>query len=438
MDAGAGSSGAANAGADGADAAGRPATAPDHVGRAEELLDEARKAAASGTDDAAERYAQKIAEAQVHATLALAAGPPPRSIGYGCVVLILAVLFGGLSIYGYHRLSDYYPAVTVAGSTHNLGTLQDVTMSNANGALVWAQQGYVQSLDVTGPAVGTAEVTLPLPASQCPVLAKALGTKCHGGDALTVRDSVEFGWQSPQAVSSSGSSPAGSAGGLTISPSLGTSGAGGVTVLTQTTSVPTACFEAPRSGAILTVTSGGGSYRHPSGASRSWSETCSAAPSPTGITVSVTFTGPSLGEGQPPVFAFGGVSTLAVCAAGADGTVAGFTGQLDLAPGGTTDLGTPATVQLQAEPLLVSLDVGPDSELSAPPPCSAAPGQFQGSCGIPAAAGSLALCTAAATGVTTTATSGQLVPSMWDRYSAVTVPIFGAAVTAFVVAPLDR
>jgi hypothetical protein len=417
----------------GAGSAGQPATASDHSRRAQELIDEARQVAASGTNDAAARYAQKITEAQVHATLALAAGPAPRSFWYGWLVLVFAGFFAWLSIFGYNRFSHYYPAVTVAGSTHNLGALQDVTMSAANGSLAWTQQGFVQQLDVTGPAEGTAEVTLPLPAAQCPLMAKALGTTCQDGNALTIGNPVRFSWQSPQEVSSDGGSPANSTG-LTIAAALGTPGALGITMLTQTTSVPTACFDAPATGAVLKVTSGGSTYRYPNGPGQSWQEACAAVPSSAGITVSVTLPGPGLRNGRPPTFEYGGISTLAVCAAGSDGTLQGFTGQLDLVPGGTTVLGTPATVLLRAKPLLVSLDVGPNSELSAPTPCSAGPAPSSAVCDIPASANSLALCTAAATGVITS--SGQLVPSAWDRYSAVTVPIFGGLVTALVVAPL--
>jgi hypothetical protein len=433
MGAGTGAGGATNAAADGAVPARQPLTASDHSRRAQELINEAQQAAASGTNDAAARYAQKIAEAQVHATLALAAGPAPRSFWYGWLVLIFAGFFAWLSIFGYIRLSHYYPAVTVAGSTHDLGALQDVTMSAANGSLAWTQQGLVQQLDVTGPAEGTAEVTLPLPASQCLVMAKTLSTTCQGGNALTISNPVRFSWQSPQEVSSDGGSPANSTG-LTIATALGTPGALGITMLSQTTSVPTACFEAPTAGAILKVTSDGSTYHYPNGPGQSWQEACSAAPSQAGITVSITLPGPGLGNGRPPAFEYGGISTLAVCAAGSGGTLQGFAGQFNLVPGGTTVLGTPATVLLQAKPLLVSLDVGPNSELSAQAPCSAGPPPASAVCDIPASAGSLALCTAAATGVTTS--SGQLVPSVWDRYSAVAVPIFGGLVTALVVAPL--
>jgi hypothetical protein len=402
----------------------------EHRRRAQELLDEAEAAAASGTNDAAGRSAQKIAEAQVHATLALAADSPPRSFWYGWLVLAFAGLFAGLAILGYDGLSHWHPAVTAAATTTDLGALQGVTMSSE---AEWAQQGYVQQLDVTGPADGTAEVMLPVPASQCLTMAKALGTTCQGGNGLSISNTVSFTWKSPEEVSSDSGSPAPSTG-LTIAPALGTRGALGVTMLTQTGNVPTACFGAPAGAATLNVMSNGNTYHYPSGSSGSWLDVCSAGSSQTGIMVRVTLPGPGLGQGRPPAFDFGGIATLAVCASGSDGSLQGFAGQIGLVPGGTTVLGNPAAVLLQAKPLLVSLDVGPNSELSAPAPCSVGPASSSAVCNVPASPGSLALCTAAATSVTTS--SGQLVPSAWTRYSAVAVPILGGLVTALVVAPL--
>jgi hypothetical protein len=401
----------------------------EHRRRAQELLDEAQAAAASGTNDAAGRSAQKIAEAQVHATLALAADRPRRSFWYGWLVLAFAGLFAGLAILGYDGLSHWYPAVTAAATTTDLGALQGVTMSSDG---EWTQQGYVQQLDVTGPADGTAEVMLPVPASQCLTMAKALATTCQGGNGLSISNSVSFTWKSPEEVSSNSGSPARSTG-LTIAPALGTRDLG-VTMLTQTDNVPKACFGAPAGAATLNVVSNANTYHYPSGSSGSWLDVCSAGSSQTGIVVRVTLPAPGLGQGRPPAFDFDGIATFAVCASGSDGSLQGFAGQIDLVHGGTTVLGNPATVLLQAKPLLVSLDVGPNSELSAPAPCSAGPASSSAVCNVPAPSGSLALCTAAATSVTTS--SGQLVPSAWTRYSAVAVPILGGLVTALVVAPL--
>ena len=410
----------------------KPMTRPEHSRRAQELIDEAQQAAASGTRDAGDRYALKIAEAQVHATLALAAGSPRRPFWYGWLVLAFAVLCAGLLILSHDWLASSYSAVTAGASTDNLAALQAVTMSGSG--VQWTQQGLVQQLDVTGPAFGTAQVKLPLPVTQCPKLAKALGTTCQGGNGISVDHPVEFTWNGAQEVSSSGGGGSGASSGLTVSTFLGTPRALRVTVTTQTDSVPTACFALPAAGEILTVKGGASPFSYPDGTSASWQDVCGEVSSAPGVVVSVTLPGPHLGTGLPPAFEFDGISRLSVCASGPDGSLQGFTGQINLVPGRMTDLGNPATVLLRAAPLTASLDVGPDSQFSASALCSASAGPTSAICHMTASPGSLAVCGAVATSVTTS--SGQLVPSDWDRYSAVAVPIFGGLVTAFVVAPL--
>lgn len=283
-------------------------TGPEHSRRAEELLAEAQRLTQWGP---AGRREAAIAEAQVHATLALAAGSPSRSGWYGWLVLLVAGIFAGLSIAGYNRLSHDYPAVTVAASTDNLGALQAMTLSAAGRTPVqWWQWGYVRQLDVTGPAEGTAEVTLPVPALDCQVMAAMLGTTCQQGNRMSISNSVMFSWSSPQLVTGSSGGA-----GLTIEPSLGPAGAPSLVMLPQTYSVPTACFGLPAPGATLTVTSDNHTFGYPRGGSGSWQETCLSGGTPNvGITVSVTLPEPGGGNGRPPVFDFGNVSELAVCA----------------------------------------------------------------------------------------------------------------------------
>jgi hypothetical protein len=118
-------------------------TGPEHSRRAAELLDEAQQTAPSGTGDAASRYALKIAEAQVHATLALAAGGSRRPFWYGWLVLAFAVLCAGVAIFGYDRLANSYSADTAGASTGNLAALQAVTMSGSG--VQWTQQARRRS-----------------------------------------------------------------------------------------------------------------------------------------------------------------------------------------------------------------------------------------------------------------------------------------------------
>ena len=411
-------------------------TGPEHCRRAEELIAEAHDA-----PTLADQYAQKIAEAQVHATLALAAatgsddGRRSRPGLYGWSALALAGLIAGASIFAYNWLNHLYPSVTLAASSGNLSVLQGLTLSAPRGSSVEsAQQGVVQALMVTGPAQGTAEVTLPVPESQCHEMATVLNTSCTDGRELPIGNPVIFTWSKPQVVSSS--SLLASAG-LDVIPSLAQAGALRVTITaTQASSPPSACFEAPYGGADLTVISGSRTFHYPDRSSSSWQATCSAGISDAGITVRVALGNGIQGNSMPPAFEFDGISTLAACASAPDGTVQGFAGQVNLDPGGTNIQGSPTTISLQADnpsPFIVSLDIGPNSQISAPPPCT--PGQASESAACPAASsGSLAVCGGAATSVITS--SGQHVPSEWARESAVWVPLLGGVVAAGVVAPL--
>ncbi len=412
-----------------------PLTGPEHRRRAEELIAEANQAATSGQANAAERYAQNIAEAQVHATLALAAGDDQARPGwYGWLVLLFAGLFAGVSIFAYDGLNHWYRPVVLAAATNNLGALQNVTMGGTSRSqAAWSQQGYTRQLEVNGPGQGTAEVILPVPASKCPEMAGMLGTQCLHGRQLQIANPVTFTWSRPDSISSSGVQLA--PGGLDIAPSLARPADLGVTVAPTANNyqgteanTPSECFEKPYPAAAVTLTvtvignSKPHSYFQYSGPD--WQTACAAGVSGAGISVVVDW----------PDFEFGGISTFALCASAPAGTLQGFAGQVDLTPGSTTVLSGPTTVSLRSradEPLLAWLDIGINTQL----PCT--PGQAvpaSPACVPVLSSGSLTVCSQAATGVLTN--SGQLVESEWTRDSPIIVPLFGGIVTALVVAPL--
>jgi hypothetical protein len=398
-------------------------TGTQHSERAEKLIAQARQADP-------DRSAQLIAEAQVHATLALAAGhdDQPRSGWYGWLVLLVAGCFAGLAIFAYDGLSHWYRPVTLTATTTNLGALQHLTMSGTNASEVdWASQGFVQQLTITGPAQGTTEVTLPVPASKCPEMATklGLGVACLPGQPLNISSNVTIGWSKADSVSIN---PDVVPGDLDILPSLARPSALGITIAplannsasAPSNSTPSICFEKPgvTSGATLTVADGTGKYEYSGPA---WQTVCAGGLSSFGISIVVDW----------PVLEFGGINTFGLCASAPIGTVQGLTGQVNLNPAPTTVLNNPTTVSLQArspEPLVALLDIG-----TAPQSCL--PSQaFPPSCGSTQPSSSLVVCTQAATGVLTN--SGQLVPSEWTRDSAFIVPLFGGIVAAVVVAPL--
>jgi hypothetical protein len=392
-------------------------TGPQHSERAEELIAQAHEAGG------ADRYSQMIAEAQVHATLALAAGhdDQPRAGWYPWLVLLVAGCFAGLAIFAYNGLSHWYRPVTVNASTNNLGALTNVIMSGPKGSPAeWMiQQGYVGRLTVTGPGPGTADVILPVPASNCAALAKDLGTTCLPGNQLQIGNPVTFSWSKPDLVSSNWQPvPVG----LNIASSLARPANLGVTIAplasSSTGATPSVCFENPRSTtAMLTIKGGPVPFNY----SGPWLTVCAAGESGVGISVGVHL----------PEFDFGGISNFALCASAPEATLQGFTGQVNLMPGPATVMNSPTTISMQsrqAAPLVVSLGLDTNGQLS----CT--PGQAAPACTTPVASGSLAVCGQAATGVLTD--SGQLVPSEWNRDSPFIVPLFGGVVAALVLAPL--
>jgi len=396
-------------------------TGPQHSQRAEELIAQAHQ---SDPD----RSAQLIAEAQVHATLALAAGGDdrPRSRWYPLLVLLVAGCFAGLAIFAYGGLNHWHRPVTLTATTNNLAALQNLTMSGPNGSQVaWMGQGFVQQLTITGPSQGMTEVILPVPASNCPRMAKMLGlhVACHPGQPLNISSNVTVSWSNADSANISLDAVPGD---LDIVPSLSRPSALGVTLAplannsaaAQPNSMPSVCFEKPRitSGAMLTVVDGTGKYVY---SGPRWPTVCAPGLAGFGISVVVDW----------PVLEFGGINTFGLCASAPDGTVQGLTGQVNLVPGPTTVLNDPTMVSLQArspDPLVASLDIG---QLSCTSAQTSSP-----ACSTAQSSGSLAVCTQAATGVLTN--SGQLVPSEWTRDSPFVVPLFGGVVAALVVAPL--
>lgn len=334
---------------------------------------------------------------------------PSRPGVRGCVVQLLAlaitVALGGLAIFVYNELSHWHRPVTLTASTHNLGILRHMTLSSAVGSsptVRWlAESGYVKQLMVNGPEVGSAEIILPLPHSQCRAMATALDARCRGGGKLSISTPVAFGWSSPEQVASTGGRMV-VAGGLDVASSVVRADALRLTLSTRTNDRPSLCFSSPLKPVRLVVNSGLHHFNYLFGGNEGM-VTCTTA-----LSVLVG----SAGKGLPPALEFGGISALTLLAWAPDGTLQGFSGQLVLGHGGTTVLGSPTAVSLHARdaaPLAASLDIGPARQ-------------------------SLTVRSAAVTSVVTN--SDQIVPSEWDRDAAFVVPLLGAFVSVLVFAPL--
>jgi hypothetical protein len=320
---------------------------------------------------------------------------------YGCAILLIAVLFAGVSVFAYNWLNHWYLPVNLRATITSLGPNQQLVLRTPgkSASVHWKMvAGFVGTLTVGGPSLGRAEVVVPIPVSDCGKMAAMLNTKCAGGRQLMLRSPAEFRWSSPQFIDSTNGTEVSA--GFEIDSSATRHGVDSVTIYPQT-ALPSVCFRTPLSPAALTISVGQRSYPwHFSGTA--------GASCGQGISVLVG----SAGSGMPPAFELAHVTGLTVSAWGPTWTVQGFTGQLALRPAGTTNVSSPTLLALrsqQNEPLYASLQIGQNAPL-------------------------LSINSKAATSVSTS--EGELVPTVWSRENAILVPLLGGFVTAAVVAPL--
>ncbi len=329
-----------------------------------------------------------------------------RSSRTGALALVLALALAWLSISAYNWLRHRYPPADLTASTTSLGTLQPLSLEAPDGGgdptswLVTAS--YVGRLVVSGPDVGTAEIIVPLPRSQCRTMAADLGATCDSGGQVSMRSPVTFAWSSPQSINSTDDRAVVSTS-LDIASSDAGPGSLSVTVLAQANVPPSLCFSSPfqPESVTLTVTSGQHHFRHsfPGYNTPGFTHIDHCAD---GMPV---FVG-SAGSGFPPELGFEGIRALTLRAWASTGKLQGFAGEIDLdPPGEATVLGSPTIVSLrssQSLPLDASLSINPASR-------------------------SLVVRSKAATSVVTS--SGQLVPSYWARNTDYLVPVLGGLVT---------
>jgi hypothetical protein len=316
---------------------------------------------------------------------------PIRPGWYGAVALVIAVLFAALSLFIYSQLDHWYRPVELSVQTNDPASGQQAMLGADTGpGVAWTLDGDVGQLTVVGP--GSAEIMLPVPASQCGAVIARLGVGACGPQGVSLPSPAEFSWSTAQTLTSQGNDE--TAAQLELEPSAGAHGAQSL-VMSVTNAVPTLCFAALTS-ATLTITVG----RHHYVLGFPGFTTCS------GLAATVSSPGPAA-----PSFDLTGLEGLTVTASAPTATLQGFTSQITLNPGGMSVQGAATVVALGSAggSLSATLQVAPGS------PALTLPDQ-------PASS-------VMANGI-------QLVPSEWNRETVVFGPLLGGFVTVLVVTPL--
>jgi hypothetical protein len=324
---------------------------------------------------------------------------PPGTAGI--IALVLAMIGASVAIFAFNTLNQWRRPVTAVVSTQSVTTLRHMTMSGVEGTVRWIlHSAYVGELAVSGAEDGAVEVLLPLDQSECQGLATALDGTCTEGE-VAVATPVDLRWSIPQPLSSNGAWLEGRT--LDLAPLGGPEEEVGVALFSQTSSRPSLCFNSPLNATTLTASRGTAQQQLTfSFEGDEPTVTCEAA---------LRLVVGSEGD-QPPTFELGAVEMLTLQAEGPTSSLEGLTGEVALTPGGTTALGSPTVLTLQAaasEPLEASLELGAGLQ-------------------------SLKVRSSAATSALTE--TGELVPSEWQRSPGILVPLLGGFVGAFVVTPL--
>ena len=156
---------------------------------------------------------------------------PARPARYAGAALLIAVLFAGLLIFGYNQLNTWYRPVMLMAKTTSPGSAglgnaslsgaslsggEQVTPGAGGSAVQWGMTGFVGRLTVVGPDTGSAEIMLPVTASNCPEVTAKLDVSCGAG-GITLKSPATFSWSPAQELSASGQTAAG----LQVDPSTG-------------------------------------------------------------------------------------------------------------------------------------------------------------------------------------------------------------------------
>ena len=324
--------------------------------------------------------------------------PPGAS---GVIALVLAMIGASVAIFAYDALNQWRRPVAALVSTPSVSTLRHLTMRGREGEVNWELvSATLTELAVTGAEKGTVEILLPLDVSVCEELAGVLDGECTDG-TVEVDTPVSLAWSTPQSLSSNGQGLEGSS--LDLAPVGGVPDEVGLAVFSQTALRPSLCFNSPLDATTLTASRGPGQepFTFP------FDEGSAIVTCETALPLVVGTDGP-----QPPSFVLHAVDALMLEAVGPTASLQGFTGEVALTPGGTTALGSPTVLTVEAEasdPLVASLELS---------------------------AGLQSLTVRSSETTSALTDTGELVPSEWQRSPGILVPLLGGFVGAFVVTPL--
>lgn len=312
----------------------------------------------------------------------------PPSWSLGCATLLAAMLIVCAMIFFFGLLRDMRPPVKLTASTRGLTGLQDITLTGngpAHQLVQWSLSGSVQELAFSG--FGTAVAILPLPVSDCEKMAGALQASCVGHRVLL---------NSPSAITWSRADPVYSAPSMQTAASLevAPTPAGYVNLFAQGSLPPALCFDPPPQTTKLQVTRG--TLRFLATVPGLQTTECNE-----GLAVVIRTPGARDSE----LIELGGISSVTVAGSAPEALTQGFAGPIVLDPGGTTIIGSPSQV---------TMDAARDAAVSAVMSTGTA-------------SQSLDVNSGSADMVITSA--GELVPSEWARNSDIVVPLFGGVVT---------
>jgi uncharacterized protein len=327
------------------------------------------------------------------------ASPAGRTTGASVAAgLVVAMVAASIAVFAYNVLHDIRPGVRVSASTQGAADVDHLTFSGASDQVRWNMvDAVVRTLAVDAPENGHVEIVLPVPASACASVAAAGDGTCEEGVARVVTP-LRIAWGDPQTMASSAAFPET---GLDVTFSR-SGDAVGLSLLATGSATPVLCFSPPSAPTDLSVNGAGETFAF------TFAQAPAGAPcSGLHVVAGEAGSGPS----QAPVMTLGDVTALSLQASGPRMTAQGFTGRLVLAPGGTQSFDSPTDLSMRAghTGVQASLTVAGDAQ-------------------------PLRLTSDGATSVI--GGEQELVPSVWDRYSGIVLPLFGGFLSVFVIAPL--
>jgi ketosteroid isomerase-like protein len=338
-----------------------------------------------------------------------------RSDAPALFTLAVALIAAAALIVAYDRFQDWHPSADFRLESDSITELRHVTLSGEG--VSWSLTGArVERVDVTGPEEGRFELSLPIPDSQCAPIAAELNAVCLEG-AVVIDTPLTVSWSRGQTLSTNGIKYA--ADSVDVSLQHAEQRGYAVSILAFGTPTPSVCFGTLLSKAKVRIVHGSQVAER-----RLSSDPIVACGHGLRLLIGTD------GQGAPPALDLSGIESITLEVEGDVSTMQGYSGQVRVL-GEEQVLASPADVVLLTDgPATTTITIQDGSEASLVVPPSRSDG------GSPATHTAGALPSAPSSAASVTVDGAELVPSGWERYSAVIGPLFGAAVAVFVVTPL--